>query len=259
MVLIKRNIKITSQKCCCYFSDYWSPYRFYAYYDPGVYTRFSRKPIWMTEVSSTFPRIPTVANQLKEGLDLAAHITNFVGTTCVQRYYFWSMYTDGDSGESLIWGNFNQSSLHSHSGNPISSLYYPKTYHVYKHFTKASYGGDKSIIDCKVTRSDHRSHLAKTEQLCLIFHDKIVNRSTTVFVNRANESMRLNETNCVTNSPLCCTTLEFDWWCINSQGIRDKDDASIVLPKKSVCSCQTATLHGPVEFIATSRIFTNDV
>lgn len=229
-------------------SDYWSPYRLYAYYDPGKYSRFTSKPIWLTEVSSTFPRLPTVANQLKEGLDLATNIVNFVGTSCVQRYYFWSMYTDSDSGESLIWGNFSENS--TLAGDHV--FYYPKTYHIYKHFTKASFGGDKYIKDCKIRLDPISSSNSQEEQLCLKFADKINNTSITVFLNKGDDHVKLEGASCVSSSTLCCTAQEFDWWCTAV------DDEPIILPKKSVCSCQTR-LDDNSEFIASSDIFSNEV
>ncbi|KAJ6627321.1 hypothetical protein Bhyg_16539, partial [Pseudolycoriella hygida] len=73
-----------------------------AYYDLSrYYYRGTSGPLWMTEVCSTF--LDSDTNEMNEALDFATNIVNFVGATCVQRYYFYYAYTNGHSGESLIW------------------------------------------------------------------------------------------------------------------------------------------------------------
>jgi len=63
-----------------------------AYYDLTEYSeRGTTKPIWMTEVSSTWHEADK--NQMKEALDLSTNIANMIGSTCIQRYYFWYAYT----------------------------------------------------------------------------------------------------------------------------------------------------------------------
>ncbi len=88
--------------------------------------------IWQTEVCSTYDKAED--NQMNEALDLAINIANFVGYTCVQRYYYWYSYTLNPSGESLIWGTT--------SGH----LTFPKKYFAYKHFTLAAHGGSKTVM-----------------------------------------------------------------------------------------------------------------
>jgi len=175
---------------------------FKAYYDLYPYKRkIPNIPIWQTEVCSTFGN--SAENQMREALDLSINIANFVGHTCVQRYYFWYSYTFGSSGESLMWGT------------PDGGLTLPKTYFAYKHFTHASQGGAKKVDQCK---SGDLVGL-----FCLKFGE-----SKAVMVNNLESAVSNAECiNCVADS-FCCTTHSDDWNCsVNGD----------TLPRKSVCSC----------------------
>lgn len=174
-----------------------------AYYDLTANARLipSSKHIWQTEVSSTYDNADTT--QMREALDMAINIANFVGYTCIQRYYFWYAYTLGASGESLIWGN----------GDGV--LTFPKKYHVYKHFTKASFGGSKRVIKYNPVKG----------VTYLTFEN-----SKVVFVNILGSSVATNWAGAVICEPntFHCTTGNDDW---NNSGI------GTVLPAESVCSC----------------------
>lgn len=177
--------------------------RFKVYYDLISYPRTipSSIPIWQTEVSSTFDN--AADNQMRESLDMAIHIVNFVGHTCVQRYYYWYSYTLQPSGESLIWGNIN------------GSLSFPKKYFGYRHFTRAAHGGSK-----RVNKYDPESGVSY-----LTFGN-----SKAVFVNNLSSTVAINwmETVSCVSGTFCCTTYIDDWNCSGN---------GTVLPDESVCSC----------------------
>lgn len=181
--------------------------RFKVYYDLISYPRTipSDIPIWVTEVSSTFDN--AADNQMRESLDMAINIVNFVGHTCIQRYYYWYSYTFNPSGESLIWGNNN------------SSLMFPKKYFGYKHFTRAAYGGSKIVH--KYDPMNGISYLT--------FGD-----SKAVFVNNLSSTVSINWKNTVSclSGTFCCTTDVDDWNCSGN---------GTVLPDESVCSCDYGT------------------
>jgi len=176
-----------------------------AAYDLTPYKNiYGSKPVWMTEVSSTYHG--SYERQMEEGLDLAMNIVNFLGTTCVERYYFWIAYTNGNSGESLIWG-IN------------GTLYLPKKYFIYNHFTNASSNGPVKITSCT---EDDNSVLGPVAP-CLHFDE-----NTTVFVNSEEVEVVLEETtDC--SCGLCCTTEDEDISC---------DFNRTELPPRSVCTCK---------------------
>lgn len=177
--------------------------RFKVYYDLLSYARPipSHIPIWQTEVSSTFDN--AVDNQMRECLDMAMNIVNFVGHTCIQRYYYWYSYTLHSSGESLIWGDDN------------GTLTFPKKYFGYKHFTHAAYGGSKIVH--KYDPMNGISYLT--------FGD-----SKAVFVNNLSLTVAVNWKGAVICLPgtFCCTTEIYDWNC---------SENGTVLPDESICSC----------------------
>ncbi|CAL8078876.1 unnamed protein product [Orchesella dallaii] len=175
-----------------------------AYYDLTEYSRETTKPIWMTEVSSTWNHADQ--NQMKEALDLSTNIVNMVASTCMQRYYFWYAYTKSYSGESLIWGDDN--------GN----LQLPKKYHAYKHFTYASTNLSAPL---HVRRCDEWATVKGV--MCASFGDK-----NAVFVNKPVGSQPFIEMKGFKCSLLCCTTNTQDWRC---------DERMNQLPEASVCSC----------------------
>ncbi|KAJ6645698.1 hypothetical protein Bhyg_00906 [Pseudolycoriella hygida] len=159
-------------------------------------------PIWQTEVSTTIST--ATANEMRDALDLAINVVNFVGHTCVQRYYYWLSYTLNPSGESLIWGNSE------------GVLKFPKKYFAYRHFTLASQKGNKEI-----EKYDPVSGVTY-----LIF-----GQSNAVFVNNLDSTQTINfEKNRYECSTLFCTTISYDW---NQQ----LQTTKIALPAESVCSC----------------------
>lgn len=175
-----------------------------AHYDlvPRARTFTSDVSIWQTEVCSTYANAEH--NQMSEALDLATNIVNFVGYTCIQRYYYWYAYTLNPNGESLIWGTIN------------GHLQFPKKYFVYKHFTLAAYGGSKIV-----TKNDPMNGVTY-----LTFGE-----SKAVFVNLSSSSVAVSWINCW-RSTFLCTTDRHNW--IGSAN-------GTILPAQSVCSCDVNT------------------
>lgn len=163
----------------------------------------NRVPIWQTEVCSTYDN--SEDNQMREALDMSINIANYVGYTCIQRYYYWYAYTLNPSGESLIWGNTN------------GQLTLPKKYFAYKHFTVAAYGGPKLVN--KYDPQDGVTYVT--------FGD-----SKVVFVNNYSSAVTVNWSNAINCVPstFFCTTELFDW-------LGSRNDP-IILPAESVCSCE---------------------
>ena len=182
-----------------------------AAYDLGSYVNsYGNKPIWQTEVSSTY--LSPEDHELEEGLSFATNIINFLGTTCVERYYFWLAYSNGPSGESLIWGY-----------PATGKLYFPKKYYIYNHFTNASMASlqKNSSVRIKSCITDNNS-VNEPVAPCLHFDS-----TTTVFVNNAKRVVKLpDSTDC--SCSLCCTTDRVDISC----HFRKRE-----LPSKSVCTC----------------------
>lgn len=203
--------------------DFSSDNSLLAYYDLKPYAdRGTTAPIWMTEVSSTYRNADVT--QMEEALDLAMNIINFVGATCVQRYYYWYMYTLGFSGESLIWGDNN--------GN----LYFPKKFFVYKLFVNASntMNGPVEVNLCNPlpnsTSDSHPQDTLIVENLgCLQFGD--VDR---VLVNKEAVARQVDDLSC---SSVCCTTETEDFHC------NENSSTTQTVPPRSVCHC---VLHPPV-------------
>ncbi|XP_074603820.1 uncharacterized protein LOC141857245 [Brevipalpus obovatus] len=165
------------------------------YYDSEIYKEEYRgNPVWITEISSTY--LFSEFTQMQEALDLSDSIVNFVGTTCVQRFYYWSTFTKSKSGESLIWGT---KSHHHH----VDEIMFPKKYYAYKHFTVAAYG------------TSNRTDCSTDGYSCLQFDDR------KVFVNREIATIDLRS-----STKLCCTTDDYDFICQQSD----------FLPPRSVCS-----------------------
>lgn len=189
--------------------DFTSTNFLLAYYDLVRYNyRGTTGPLWMTEVCSTYHNADD--NEMSEALDLANNIINFVGVTCVERYYFYYAYTKGSSGESLIWGNAE--------GN----LYFPKKFFVYKLFVRASnttYGQTAVTVCDNITINESINvNMVKTLP-CIQFGD--IDR---VLVNTESKKNQLGRYECMS---LCCVTENDDFDCIESQH----------LPPKSVCHC----------------------
>lgn len=171
-----------------------------AYYDPVSYTyRGTSGPLWMTEVCSTY--LDSDKNEMQEAVDLALNIFNFVGVTCVQRYYFYYAYTNGNSGESLIWGNAE------------GDLYLPKKFYVYKLFVSAS---NTTHAPTEVSVCDA---ISVKNMPCIQFGD--VDR---VLVNKETSEEQLQDHECTS---LCCVTENDDFLCIDTHRV----------PHKSVCHC----------------------
>lgn len=160
-------------------------------------------PIWQTEVSTTINAVAT--NQMRDALDLAINIVNFVGHTCVQRYYFWLSYTLNPSGESLIWGDDE------------GVLTLPKKYFAYKHFTLAAFDSANMVV--------------KNDPIVGVSY-LTFGKWKAVFVNNLNSTQAVNRTEGVSNVcfRLICTTDSDDWHLLPKS-------LSIVLPAESVCSC----------------------
>lgn len=166
------------------------------YYDLKLYPE-PESPVWITEVSST--RYLEDHFQMEEAMDLSESIINFVGTTCVQRFYYWLAYIQAKgSGEALIWG---VKPLLRHE----IKLYYPKKYFAYRHFTRASF------------RSSSRTLCSTGDYKCLQFD------TAKIFLNRQSVPIVLKQ-----NCTLCCTDYNSDWNCSENN----------TLPSESVCSCQ---------------------
>jgi len=205
-------------------TDVLSPNRFTAYYDLTAYQRHpqNQKPIWMMEVSSTYNYDHYFNHQMQEALDLSINIANFVGVTCIQRYYFWLSYTFGASGESLIWGNDD------------GTLYLPKKYFAYKHFTLASHhAAEKELSKPKVSRCDPAEY---KDVRCTQFGS-----STAVISNNLEASVKFEwkgQPSCDLQT-ICCTTNNEDWKCSSSEEVFD------TIPPKSVCSCDIKNLSSP--------------
>lgn len=176
---------------------------FRAYYDlvPRDRTFPSDVPIWQTEVCSTYENAEY--KQMREALDLAINIVNFVGYTCIQRYYFWYSYTLNPSGESLIWGTTS------------GALIFPKKYFAYKHFTLAAHGRARTV--------DKYDPVAGVTYLTF-------DRVKAVFVNTLSVDFTTEWTDgrsCRRNT-FVCTTDNNDW-LLSGNGSS--------LPAESVCSC----------------------
>jgi len=166
-----------------------------------------------------------------EALDMAENIINFVSITCIQRYYFWYSYTNGSSGESLIWGVDNG-----------TTLYFPKKYFVYKLFINASNtlkNGPVKVDSCEfpasiisvagssthASSSEHEEIRAGNDFACIQFGN--VDR---VLVNKEFNSREiLDKSEC---SSLCCTTETEDFICTSTNGT-----SPTVIPARSVCHC----------------------
>jgi hypothetical protein len=192
--------------------DFTSTNNFKAYYDLTAYERKTtqQKPIWQTEVSSTFDNYET--EEMQEAIDLAFNIANFLGVTCIQRYYFWYSYTLGASGESLTWGQYN------------GSLKLPKKYYAYKHNTLASQAtpGPMKVTSCGPETS--------SKVKCIKYGEH-----RAVFSNNVDSNVTVNwkgAVQCISGS-LCCTTNDADWGCDGNVV-----NATSILPSKSVCSCE---------------------
>jgi hypothetical protein len=197
------------------YTNFTSFDNFKLYYDPKQYDRTIAKPIWQMEVSSRLSNFET--EQMQEAIDLASNVFNFVATMCVQRYYFGSSYTLGGSGESLIWGNED------------GSLRLPKKYFAYKHFTQAS-----QVTPLSVTTCDPATFSGTK---CAQFGDK-----RGVFANDLDVEVALNwfgVANCKSES-FCCTTDEDDWTCDETIS-----NGTIIMPPKSVCSCEVENKADP--------------
>lgn len=200
-----------------------------AYYDLVKYpNRGTTRPIWQTEVSSTYT--DASKTEMGEALDLAENIINFVSITCIQRYYFWYSYTNGSSGESLIWGKDNG-----------TTLYLPKKYFVYKLFISASNtlnNGPVKVNSCDfpasipvAVSSAHPSSspqdeiTAGNDFACIQFGN--VDR---VLLNKESNSREiLDKQEC---SSLCCTTETEDFICSSTE-----TPGHTVIPARSVCHC----------------------
>lgn len=182
-------------------TDLTSPNFKLAYYDLQIYNfRGTSGPLWMTEICSTYPDADKT--QMKEAIDLAINVINFVGVTCVQRYYFYYAYTKHYSGESLIWGNEE------------GELYLPKKFYVYKLLVRAS---NTTHTSTEVSNCDVNTR--KIFQ-CIQFGD--VDR---VLVNKDSSEKGIIPNQCMS---LCCVTESDNFVCF--------DDTQHI-PPKSVCHC----------------------
>lgn len=174
-----------------------------AYYDQVKYARkVPNVPIWQTEVSSTWGR--SSERQMEEALDMSVNIANFVGHTCIQRYYLWLAYTLYSSGESLMWGHDD------------GSLTLPKKYFAYKHFTHAAAGGTKRVTKCAP------DNIPQVQ--CLKFGE-----NNAVFVNTLDFVVHWDNIISCTPGSFCCTSEASDWTCSNTN--------STELNPLSICSC----------------------
>lgn len=191
-------------------TDFTSPNFKLGYYDLISYKyRGTSGPLWMTEICSTY--LDADKTQMAEAIDLAINIVNFVGVTCVQRYYFWYAYTKHFSGESLIWGNEE------------GDLFLPKKFFVYKLFVRAS-----NTTDAPTEVSDCDS-INRTMFSCIQFGEM-----SRVLVNRDANEKQIKSSEC---GSLCCVTETDDFICF--------DDTQRV-PSKSVCHCAlnvTSTMY----------------
>lgn len=185
-------------------TDLASPNFKLGYYDLVSYRyRGTTGPLWQTEVCSTY--LDSDKNEMNEALDLGINIVNFVGVTCVQRYYFYYVYTKGNSGESLIWGNEE------------GDLYLPKKFFVYKLFVSAS---KTTHGPSEVSACEKQNPLSIKNMPCIQFGD--VDR---VLVNKETSEKQLKVDEC---NSLCCVTESYDFICVQ--------DTQHV-PSKSVCHC----------------------
>lgn len=136
------------------------------------------KPIWMTEISGPF--VKEGEPQMQEAIDLAISIVNFVGHSCVRRYYYWLAFTSFPSGESLLWSDTN------------GKLIFPKKYFIYRQFSKSSHSRGRRI-----------AHLCSTPSYYCLQID-----NNYVFVNNNQEPVPTQH-----HLKLCCTTELFDYEC----------------------------------------------
>lgn len=149
------------------------------HYDTSANSHSFNRPIWMTEISGPFVR--NGEPQMQEAIDLAISIINFVGHSCVRRYYYWLAFTTSPSGESLIW--FDQNKF---------ELVIPKKYYVYRQFSKSSY-----------SKGPRRARLCAQDNFdCLRFDNNYV------FVNNKNDPVPTNH-----HMRLCCTSETYDLEC----------------------------------------------
>uniref|UniRef100_T1K012 Glucosylceramidase n=1 Tax=Tetranychus urticae TaxID=32264 RepID=T1K012_TETUR len=151
------------------------------YYDTKEYPEDVESPTWITEISST--RILAQYSQMTEAIDFSTSIINFVGITCVQRFYYWLAFTTFPSGESLIWYDVTR-----------NKIVLPKKYYALRHFTMASFDN-----------SGHRFICSTNSYLCLQFTSK------TVYVNKGYDKEQINNL-----CDLCCTTDDHDYRCTAS-------------------------------------------
>lgn len=207
-----------------------------AYYDLVKYpNRGTTRHIWQTEVSSTY--VDASTNEMGEALDMAENIVNFLGVTCIQRYYFWYSYTKGSSGESLIWGQDNG-----------TTLYLPKKYFVYKLFINASNtlnNGPVKVSSCELPASTPisilhtdtklpKNHSSQEEDeikagnnfACIQFGnvDKVL-------VNKEYDSREIQDSGECRS--LCCTTETEDFICSSTEA----PSSHTIIPPRSVCHC----------------------
>lgn len=190
-------------------TDFTSPNFKLGYYDLVRYNfRGTSGPLWMTEICSTY--LDSDTKEMQEALDLAENIVNFVGVTCVQRYYFYYAYTYENSGESLIWGNSE------------GDLYLPKKFFVYKLFVRASNTTnaetDVSICDNLPFGQVQEPNSIKSLP-CIQFGEE-----DRILVNKAAKEKQLDDQECTS---LCCVTESDDFICTENRH----------LPPKSVCHC----------------------
>lgn len=180
-----------------------------AYYDLVSYRhRGTSGPLWMTEICSTY--LDSDKNEMQEAVDLALNIVNFVGVTCVQRYYFYYAYTKWNSGESLIWGDEE------------GDLYLPKKFYVYKLFVSASNTthAPTEVGACDATSVDGTRRRISVKNIpCIQFGN--VDR---VLVNKGTSEKQLEDHECTS---LCCVTKNDDFLCIDTQRV----------PPLAVCHC----------------------
>uniref|UniRef100_T1KJA5 Glucosylceramidase n=1 Tax=Tetranychus urticae TaxID=32264 RepID=T1KJA5_TETUR len=157
--------------------SYWGS----VYYDTTIYPEDRKSPTWITEISST--RREAQLDEIGEAIDMSKSIINFVGITCVQRYYYWLAFTSFPSGESLIWFD---------STTKRPSL--PKKYFAFRHFSVAS-----------SHPSGYRSICSSSGYLCLKFTTK------TVYVNPGYLKKKITNI-----CDLCCTTGDYNYRCMDS-------------------------------------------
>lgn len=165
------------------------------HYNTQLNSHHFDRPIWMTEISGPF--VQDGEPQMQEAIDLAISVINFVGYSCVSRYYYWLAFTRFPSGESLVW--FDEKK---------SEIVLPKKYHAFKQFSRSSsFQGPVSAYSCSVPSDDYHC-------LRIGVH--------TIFVNDKNDPVPTSQ-----HLKLCCTSELYDLECGHH---------SISLPPKSVCS-----------------------